>query len=58
MKPEKLAMSAFGPYRERTEIDRSVFDGSGLYLVYALSFVMLIAGAIYFGSKTSKKEKE
>ena len=32
--------------------------GSGLYLVYALSFVMLIAGAIYFGSKTSKKEKE
>ena len=33
MKPEKLAMSAFGPYLERTEIDLSVFDGSGLYLV-------------------------
>ena len=33
MKPKKLVISAFGPYLERTEIDFSVFDNSGLYLV-------------------------
>ena len=33
MKPEKLTISAFGPYADRTEIDFSRLGDSGLYLV-------------------------
>ena len=33
MKPEKLTISAFGPYADRTEIDFSRLGDSGLYLI-------------------------
>lgn len=33
MKPEKLIISAFGPYAGRTEIDFSELGGQGLYLI-------------------------
>ena len=35
MRPVKLALCAFGPYAERTEIDFSAFgeDGIGLFAV-------------------------
>jgi exonuclease SbcC len=33
MKPEKLIMSAFGPYAGQTEIDFSAFERSGLFLI-------------------------
>ncbi len=33
MRPEKLVISAFGPYAERTEIDFRLLGDSGLYLV-------------------------
>ena len=33
MKPIKLIMSAFGPFATETEIDFSVFGGSGLFLI-------------------------
>jgi len=33
MKPEKLIMSAFGPYARRTEVDFSAFGGAGVYLI-------------------------
>ena len=33
MKPEKLIVSAFGPYADKVEIDFSVFDEKGLFLI-------------------------
>ena len=33
MKPIKLIMSAFGPYADKVEIDFSVFDKKGLFLI-------------------------
>lgn len=33
MKPEKLIVSGWGPYKNRMEIDFTVFDGRGLFLV-------------------------
>lgn len=33
MRPEKLTISAFGPYADRTEIDFSRLGDSGLYLI-------------------------
>lgn len=33
MRPEKLIVSAFGPYAERTEIDFRKLNGAGLYLI-------------------------
>lgn len=33
MRPEKLIISAFGPYAEKTEIDFSKLGNSGLYLI-------------------------
>lgn len=33
MRPEKLIISAWGPYKDRVEIDFSAFDGKGLFLV-------------------------
>lgn len=33
MKPEKLILSAFGPYAGKVEIDFSVFDEKGLFLI-------------------------
>ena len=31
MKPEKLVISAFGPYADRTEIDFTKLGGQGIY---------------------------
>ena len=33
MKPEKLVISAFGPYADRTEIDFTKLGGQGIYLI-------------------------
>ena len=33
MKPNKLILSAFGPYADKVEIDFSVFDEKGLFLI-------------------------
>ena len=33
MKPEKLVISAFGPYAGRTEIDFTKLGGQGIYLI-------------------------
>ena len=33
VRPEKLVISAFGPYADRVEIDFSVFDSHGLFLI-------------------------
>ena len=33
MKPEKLVISAFGPYGDRTEIDFTKLGGQGIYLI-------------------------
>ncbi len=33
MKPLLLTISAFGPYAEKTEIDFSIFDGNGIFLI-------------------------
>ena len=33
MKPEKLVISAFGPYADRTEIDSTKLGGQGIYLI-------------------------
>ena len=33
MRPEKLIISAWGPYKDRVEIDFNMFDGKGLFLV-------------------------
>lgn len=33
MKPSKLILSAFGPYADKVEIDFSVFDEKGLFLI-------------------------
>ena len=33
MRPEKLIISAFGPYAERTEIDFGRLGSRGLYLI-------------------------
>ena len=33
MKPEKLVISAFGPYADRTEIDFTKLVGQGFYLI-------------------------
>ena len=33
MKPEKLIISAFGPYAGRTEIDFGLLGSRGLYLI-------------------------
>ncbi len=34
MKPLKLAFSAFGPFVERQEIDFTVFEGAGVFLIH------------------------
>ena len=33
MKPEKLILSAFGPYADKVEIDFSIFEEKGLFLI-------------------------
>lgn len=33
MRPEKLTISAFGPYADKTEIDFSKLGEGGLYLI-------------------------
>lgn len=33
MKPRKLIMQAFGPYKEKVEIDFSLFEAKGLFLI-------------------------
>lgn len=33
MRPEKLIISGWGPYKNRTEIDFTLFDGRGLFLI-------------------------
>jgi len=37
MKPEKLIISAFGPYAKETEIDFTAFGDSGLFLITGLT---------------------